>query len=104
MKLIRIILVALALFAPIRAGWIYMTEFLEVDLCLDQGGSYDYKNMRCDFDQSHEYIPFSVRHPNHVQNAGIWLGGFSLILLGTFKTKKRSNQAIERYGKPRHKI
>lgn len=32
-------------------------EFLEVDACLDSGGSYDYKNKVCDFKQSHPYAP-----------------------------------------------
>ena len=67
-----------------------MTEFLQVDSCLDQGGSYDYKNMRCDFEQSHEYIPFSKRHPNHFQNAGIWFGAFGLVLIVTFTIKKKA--------------
>lgn len=45
MKLIRAILIILALGAPIRAGFVYMNEAIDVDNCLDQGGSYDYKNM-----------------------------------------------------------
>ena len=80
MKLIRALPIILALGAPIRAGFVYMNEAIDVDNCLDQGGSYDYKNMTCDFEMNHKYIPFSKRHPNHFRNSGIWFGAFNLIL------------------------
>jgi len=89
MKLIRLIILILALTAPIRAGWIFVNEFMAVDTCLDRGGSYDYRNMRCDFEQSHQYISFSERYPNRFRNSGIWFGACSLVLLGSFGIKKK---------------
>ena len=31
-----------------------------IDACLDSGGSYDYKNCKCDFSNSHEVIENST--------------------------------------------
>jgi len=96
--MIRIILIILALIAPIRAGWIYAGEAMVIDSCLNKGGSYDYQNMRCDFEQNHQFIPFSKRHPNHFRNSGIWFGAFSLVLIGTFIIKKKAEPVAPLYG------
>jgi hypothetical protein len=39
----------------------YGQEFLDVDSCLDRGGSYDYEKNKCDFNESHPYIPYTER-------------------------------------------
>jgi len=85
MKTIRIILIALALALPIPACWFYTTELNAVDTCLDQGGSYDYESMKCDFEQTHERIPFSERHPYIWQNAAFMFALFGFLFLTTFK-------------------
>ena len=32
-----------------------LRAFIEVDKCLDNGGSYNHEICECDFEQSHEY-------------------------------------------------
>jgi hypothetical protein len=39
----------------------YGSEFLEVDSCLDRGGSYDYTNSKCDVNENHPYISYVER-------------------------------------------
>lgn len=33
----------------------WFLTFMQVDSCLDSGGSYDYENCRCDHDNNHEF-------------------------------------------------
>ena len=58
MKIIRIILAVLALMAPVWVGWVYISEADKADICLDQGGSYDYINSVCSFEEGYPFIPF----------------------------------------------
>ena len=39
----------------------YGYEFMEVDSCLNLGGSYDYKNSKCDKKENHIYVSYSER-------------------------------------------
>lgn len=43
-------------------AFIYTSEWLAVDRCLDSGGSFDYDTMRCDYAANHPYVPFAQRH------------------------------------------
>jgi hypothetical protein len=51
--------VAAVLISPL---FIYVSEFVAVDRCLDSGGSYDYVRGECDDRENHPYIPFRERH------------------------------------------
>ena len=61
------LLLALGLAFVWPAAAEYWRELWLVDACLDQGGSFDYKHMRCDFNTAHAATPFFSRHE------GIWL-------------------------------
>ena len=41
---------------------VYVREAVQVDSCLDAGGSYDYVRGACDHAAAHRYIPFLARH------------------------------------------
>jgi len=49
MRLIGVALLVLGLVL----SWQWVSEFWEVDRCLDAGGSYNYIERRCDFTTSH---------------------------------------------------
>ncbi|MEN6348891.1 MAG: hypothetical protein ABFD08_05750 [Syntrophomonas sp.] len=36
-------------------------EYMEVDSCLDSGGSYDYKNSKCDKNENHVFVSYGER-------------------------------------------
>ena len=36
----------------------YLIDFLRIDSCLDDGGSFNYKSMDCDFTSSHEKMSY----------------------------------------------
>ena len=44
-------------------AWGYGREFLAVDSCLDNSGSFDYVTMTCDHTEDHPIIRYSQRHP-----------------------------------------
>ena len=46
-------IILLALFIAMVFPW--LSNFVEVDKCLDSGGSYDYANCKCDHKESHKY-------------------------------------------------
>ena len=55
----RLLLLITAFFAAtllLLAAWavILFSDWMRVDECLDQGGSYDYEREVCDFEQPHE--------------------------------------------------
>ena len=55
----------LALGAAILAvvlAWLFVSEFLEVDRCLDAGGSFNYASGQCDFKSNHPYVSFWSRY------------------------------------------
>lgn len=54
------LLLAAGPWAPI--AFIYASEWLAGDRCLDSGGSFDYHAMRCDYTANHPYVPFEQRH------------------------------------------
>ena len=60
-------------------AWGYGREFVAVDSCLDNSGSFDYVTMTCDHAEDHPIIPYSQRHPM-VPAIGILAG--SLIVCG----------------------
>lgn len=55
--LLLLTLPALALMA------VFFMEQSAVDSCLDLGGSFDYRNERCDLEEKHPFVPLMVRHP-----------------------------------------
>ena len=59
-----LVLLTLAIVILVWAGWSYGREFLAVDSCLDNSGSFDYAAMTCDHAQNHPYIPYSQWHPD----------------------------------------
>lgn len=54
------LLLAAGPWAPIAL--IYTSEWLQVDRCLDSGGSFNYRAMKCDYTTNHPYVAFSRRH------------------------------------------
>ena len=89
MMIIRIALLAAALYLPLRAGIIYLRESVAVDDCLDMGGSFNYETMTCDFEKSHPYMPFEIRHPNIYRNMGLGLIIGLTIFTGTWLLPKK---------------
>ena len=58
-----LVVLTLAIVVLVWAGWGFGREFLAVDSCLDNSGSFNYAAMTCDQVQNHPYIPYSQRHP-----------------------------------------
>ena len=58
-----LVLLTLAIVILVWAAWGYGREFLAVDSCLDNSGSFNFVSMACDHAQNHPYIPYSQRHP-----------------------------------------
>ncbi len=83
MKTVQKIILLIAIIIPI---FFYFQEFFIIDSCLNKGGSYDYKNMICDYQQNHQFIPFFER-TYLFRDLGIWFIICSLIFFSTFKTK-----------------
>lgn len=54
------VLLAVGPWTPI--AFIYTSEWLAADRCLDSGGSFDYRAMRCDYTANHPYVTFAQRH------------------------------------------
>ena len=40
--------------------WPQLSLFLASDSCLDAGGSFDFSQVRCDFQQNHPYVTFDL--------------------------------------------
>jgi hypothetical protein len=53
-----------------REGVRYSREWLNIDSCLDSGGSFDYSRMACDYKENHPFASYSGRHPNSLLIAG----------------------------------
>jgi hypothetical protein len=53
-----------------REGFRYSREWLNVDSCLDSGGSFDYSRMVCDYKENHAFVSYSQRHPNSLLIGG----------------------------------
>jgi hypothetical protein len=69
----------------------YGSEFLDVDSCLDRGGSYDYAKNKCDFNENHPYIPYVGRKTSLILTCTVLsLGGLlSSIMIRKKNTKHR---------------
>ena len=52
----------------------YVSEWLDVDACLDSGGSFNYSSMDCDHAANHPYISFERRHPGVLRTLRIRTG------------------------------
>lgn len=50
-------------------AWAPVNHWLDVDSCLDRGGSYDYAKRVCDFEGAHP-LPDSERAPDRRLRAG----------------------------------
>ena len=98
MRIIRIALLAAALYMPLRAGLIYLGDSVAVDNCLDMGGSFNYETMTCDFEKSHPYVPFDARHPNIFKTAGLCFITGIVLFAGTWLFPKRKIIHAEQAG------
>jgi hypothetical protein len=69
----------------------YGSEFLEVDSCLDRGGSYDYTKHKCDFNKNHPYIPYIGRKTSLILTCIplSLVGLLSSIIIGKRNAKNR---------------
>jgi hypothetical protein len=54
---------ALVIAGTITLAMPRVSEFLAVDACLDEGGSYDHVKGECDYMNNHPYPPGSPRRP-----------------------------------------
>ena len=93
-------LVFLATISPMVMIW--GLENQKVDQCLDRGGTFDYRQRRCDLAVVHPFVPFADRHPTLVRLAQAGLvaivafGGVGLV---TASRAGRSGSGSEhRYG------
>jgi uncharacterized membrane protein YciS (DUF1049 family) len=83
----------------------YAKEFIVVDKCLDAGGSYNYMAGECDFNISHQVLPFNERH-SLLYMVGIFSGiiGAAGLFITTnlqkgieaSKTKRKANHITRR--------
>jgi hypothetical protein len=95
---IRIAVLAAAVFMPLRATMIYVSEAVAIDDCLDMGGSFNYETMTCDFETSHPYVPFSARHPGLFRQSGLCFIMGMVVFTGTMlltRSKPEQNQASQ---------
>lgn len=93
---IRIAVLAAAVFLPLRATMIYVSEAVAVDDCLDMGGSFNYEAMTCDFERSHPYVPFDARHPGLFRQSGVCFIIGMVVFTGTMlltRSRPEQNQA-----------
>jgi hypothetical protein len=59
--LLAILAGSVAIHVPYR----YLHEQSLIDHCLfGKHGSFNYSKMVCDFHETHEYVPYRVRHPH----------------------------------------
>ena len=66
---------------------------LEIDACLDRGGSFDYQNHRCDFEGDH---PAGSAIPRSLIYFGLALVSFvGGLLLIRSESKRSQRQAVE---------
>jgi drug/metabolite transporter (DMT)-like permease len=66
-----------------------LSEFLAVDRCLDEGGSYDYAQGRCDRATNHPYVPWSERSSGSaptLRGLVFLLGGALVLAFGRWRT------------------
>lgn len=56
----------------------YFYEQAAIDACLDQGGSFNYRDALCDMESAHPFIPLIARYPLQINGAML----ISLIGLG----------------------
>lgn len=68
----------------------YAREFIQVDRCLDDGGSYNYIEAACDHSENHPYTPYIRRHPLAASAALLGLG---LTVAGIVVERRSKQQA-----------
>jgi hypothetical protein len=58
----------------------YWWELMDVNACLESGGSFDYINSVCSMSEKFEFVSYSIRHP--------WLvnGGLLVAMVGLVMT------------------
>jgi len=61
MKITFVISILLILLPLAYLAKDYGYEYMEVDSCLNLGGSYDYKNSKCDKKENHVFVPYNER-------------------------------------------
>jgi hypothetical protein len=65
-RLLGVVILVVASLVIARPLTTYVSEWLDVDACLDSGGSFNYATMDCDHATNHPYISFERRHPGMI--------------------------------------
>jgi hypothetical protein len=95
---VRLIGIAMLLVAA-AVAWVPLNRFLAVDSCLDGGGSFDYSNGICDFEQNHPDAPRSTSPLLLVLGVVSAIGGAFLLVFSrriASEPGMRSNKSLER--------
>lgn len=71
--------------------WPQLSLFLASDSCIAAGGSYDFSQVRCDFQQSHPYVAFDL-WPFQFALAGACLG---VVLAGRGLLRLRPSKSFK---------
>ncbi|MGA1870956.1 MAG: hypothetical protein ACMUJM_20660 [bacterium] len=58
MKKLKRIILPLLIFWILAMEGTYVVDQLRIDLCLDRGGSFNYKTFTCDMVKTHKAIPY----------------------------------------------
>jgi hypothetical protein len=85
-RLIGAALIAVGIGVAVRPT---ISEFLAVDRCLDEGGSYDYAQGRCDREANHPYVRWSERSNGRaptLEGLAFVLGGALVLVFGRSRT------------------
>ena len=78
----------MSLIPAMIAGWVYIQDSVAIDKCLDLGGSYDYLNSKCDFENNHTVVPFNHRYPKIYTGVILGFGALIVIALTPARNKK----------------
>ncbi len=79
-----------SVFLAVVVTWPVIEEFLEIDRCLDSGGSFDYVRSLCDAQQNHRYLPLADRQGFRIITAFVFaVLGVAMFLAARHASRRR---------------